>query len=56
MLSRFIIYALTDPRTGEIRYVGKSTRGLKRTPEQCEKIAASKEAWWAARKAAGPLH
>ena len=28
--SRFIIYGLFDPRTDELRYVGKSTSGLKR--------------------------
>jgi len=28
--NRFIVYALMDPETGEIRYIGKSTRGLKR--------------------------
>lgn len=28
--SRFLIYGLVDPRTCNIRYVGKSTRGLKR--------------------------
>ena len=30
MTSKFLIYALSDPRTGEIRYVGKSSNGLKR--------------------------
>lgn len=29
-MKRFVIYALSDPRTGEIRYVGKSCNGLKR--------------------------
>lgn len=28
-MSKFIIYGLADPRTGEIRYVGKSTSGLR---------------------------
>lgn len=28
--SKFIIYGLRDPRTNEIRYVGKSTEGIKR--------------------------
>lgn len=27
---RFIVYGLVDPRTGQLRYVGKSTSGLKR--------------------------
>lgn len=30
MKDRFIIYGLKDPRTGELRYVGKSVSGLKR--------------------------
>jgi hypothetical protein len=30
---RFLIYGLRDPRTGEIRYVGKSTTGLQRPHE-----------------------
>lgn len=30
MVSQFIIYGLVDPRTGEIRYIGKSIRGIKR--------------------------
>ena len=29
-MSKFIIYGLTDPRTGEVRYVGKSTSGMNR--------------------------
>lgn len=29
----FLIYALTDPRTGEIRYIGKSSSGLARPQE-----------------------
>jgi hypothetical protein len=28
--SRFLIYGLVDPRTGHLRYVGKSTSGLRR--------------------------
>lgn len=30
MVGRFLIYGLVDPRTGHLRYVGKSTSGLKR--------------------------
>lgn len=30
MPSKFLIYALSDPRTNEIRYIGQSSRGLKR--------------------------
>lgn len=30
MNSKFLIYALVDPRTDEVRYIGKSTRGLSR--------------------------
>ncbi|NPD22036.1 NUMOD3 domain-containing DNA-binding protein [Corallococcus exiguus] len=28
--SKYIVYGLTDPRTGEVRYIGKSARGLHR--------------------------
>src|SRR5712675_2161734 len=30
MNDRFLIYGLSDPRTGQLRYIGKSCRGLKR--------------------------
>lgn len=30
MVPKFIIYGLVDPRTDEVRYIGKSSRGLKR--------------------------
>lgn len=30
---KYLIYALTDPRTGETRYIGKSQRGLRRPEE-----------------------
>jgi hypothetical protein len=29
-MKKYLIYGLTDPRTGAVRYVGKSCRGLKR--------------------------
>ena len=29
-MNKFIIYGLRDPRTGEIRYVGKSSYGINR--------------------------
>lgn len=31
MASQFIIYGLVDPRTGQIRYIGQSSRGTKRS-------------------------
>lgn len=34
---QFLIYGLTDPRTGEVRYIGKSTKGLKRPHEHGRK-------------------
>lgn len=33
MTSKFIIYGLVDPRDGQLRYVGKSVRGLGRPKE-----------------------
>ncbi len=30
---KYIIYGLTDPDTGEVRYIGKSTKGLERPKE-----------------------
>lgn len=32
-MSKFIIYGLIDPRTGQIRYIGKSSSGLSRPSE-----------------------
>ena len=34
-MSKLLIYGLVDPRTGELRYVGKSTSGLKRPRNHC---------------------
>jgi hypothetical protein len=34
--SGFIVYGLIDPRTGQLRYVGKSTRGLRRATEHLQ--------------------
>lgn len=35
--NQFLVYGLTDPRTGEVRYIGKSTKGLKRPQEHGRK-------------------
>ena len=32
-ISRFLVYGLLDPCTGELRYVGKSARGMLRPKE-----------------------
>lgn len=37
-MSRFIIYALVDPRTGAVRYVGSSSKGLVRPLEHAEPL------------------
>lgn len=29
-MRKFLIYGLTDPRTGQVRYIGKSTTGMQR--------------------------
>ena len=33
MTSRFLIYGLVDPRTGQVRYIGKSCKGMERPKE-----------------------
>lgn len=35
MASRFLVYGLVDPRTGHLRYVGKSTSGMRRPRAHC---------------------
>ncbi len=42
--ARFIIYALTDPRTGEFKYIGKSARALRRPKEHYTRCD-NKEIW-----------
>lgn len=50
MTSRYLIYALTDPRTNLVRYIGKSTTGLKRprfcaTPSRLARERTHKANW-----------
>lgn len=50
MLSKHLIYALLDPRNGEIRYVGKSSSGLQRAqshggPKRLAKDDTHKGRW-----------
>jgi hypothetical protein len=40
--SRFLIYALCDPRTREVRYIGASTRGLAR-PRQHLSLSGNRD-------------
>lgn len=42
-MSRFIIYGLEDPRTGQIRYVGRSSSGLERPKHHTVPAALAKE-------------
>lgn len=42
MTSKFLIYGLRDPRTNEIRYVGRSSSGMRR-PRRHDKAASLKE-------------
>lgn len=51
MPSKFIIYGLVDPRDGQLRYVGKSTSGLRRprshtAPSNVEKIGHTHLGRW----------
>lgn len=41
MTHKFIVYGLIDPRTGEVRYVGKSSSGMSR-PRQHQNIKSRK--------------
>jgi len=43
MSERFIIYALTDPMTGDVRYVGRSSRGLQRPAAHMHPRALAKD-------------
>ncbi len=50
MPANFLVYGLTDPRTGEIRYVGKSSAGLSRprahrTPKRLAADQTHKGRW-----------
>lgn len=47
--SNFIVYGLVDPRTGDLRYVGKSSIGMKRPREHqiaCGRKAKTHNAKW----------
>lgn len=54
----FIVYALTDPRTGEVRYIGMSTSGLRRPrrhsmPSQLSRYPGHRANWIAELKRQG---
>ena len=34
---RFLVYALIDPRTGAVRYIGKSSTGMRRPRQHINK-------------------
>lgn len=51
MASKYLVYALCDPRTGSPRYIGKSTTGLKRAykhmePASLKRYAKTYKACW----------
>lgn len=54
MEPRFIIYGLTDPRTGEVRYIGKSCVGLSRP--RSGRYRAKCGSWIASLKKRGLRH
>jgi len=43
MRGKFLIYGLRDPRTSEIRYVGKSTSGLRRPKQHTAPLTLSED-------------
>ena len=43
MVSKYLIYGLIDPRTGELRYVGKSSSGLKRPKDHWKPSILNKQ-------------
>lgn len=49
MTSKFIIYALIDPRTNEVRYIGKSSTGLRRPERHARPGSLAKDGTWKAR-------
>lgn len=55
--SRFLVYGLTDPRTGAIRYIGKSSSGMRRPAQHGHasrlRDATHKSAWIKALRAEG---
>lgn len=58
MEPRLLIYGLSDPRTGELRYIGKSSCGQKRARSHCYPSAISRDrtrtgAWIKSLRASG---
>lgn len=45
MMRHFLIYALIDPRTGQIRYVGRSCKGLRRARASAKENVGYKGNW-----------
>jgi group I intron endonuclease len=43
MESRYLIYGLVDPITHEVRYIGKSCKGLRRPRQHCQPYYLTKE-------------
>src|ERR1700760_3643347 len=61
MSTRFIIYGLVDQRTDEVRYIGKSTKGLQRpaehgTPCRLKTECSHKANWIRSLHAAGLMY
>jgi len=40
---RYLVYALVDPRTDQVRYVGKTIRGIERIQEHTQKSSTKRE-------------